>query len=72
MNKNKEINLEDENIEYKIKLNSSKDSIEKWAKTLVGFANTFGGVLYVGINDDGKKIGLERKEIDVTKNLVDI
>ena len=70
MNKNKEINLEDENIEYKIKLNSSKDSIEKWAKTLVGFANTFGGVLYVGINDDGKKVGLDRKEIDDTKNLV--
>lgn len=70
MTKKNDIDFESENTEYKIKLSNNKESIEKWAKTLVGFANTYGGILYVGINDDGKKVGLERKEVDATKNLV--
>lgn len=36
-----------------------KDDGQTIKKTLVAFANTFGGDLYIGINDDGSVCGLE-------------
>ena len=39
------IDFENEKVEYKVELSSDKDSIKKWEKTLVGFANTYGGTL---------------------------
>ena len=62
--------LENNEHEFKIKLDDEIDEIEEWAKTLVGFANVNGGYLLVGVTDDGIAIGLSRKEIDETKNLV--
>ena len=50
-------NLETDTIEFKQFLNSGRDeqtgeSLEmRWLKTLVAFANTKGGHLYVGVND---------------------
>lgn len=62
--------LENNDHEFKLKLDDEIDEIEEWAKTLVGFANVNGGYLLVGVTDDGIAIGLSRKEIDETKNLV--
>ncbi len=66
---NKDI-LENKEYEFKLKLDNKPDKIEKWGKTLVGFANTNGGYLLVGVTDDGIAVGLTKKEIDETKNLV--
>lgn len=66
---NKDI-LENNEYEFKLKLENKPDKIEKWAKTLVGFANSNGGYLLVGVTDDGIALGLTKKEIDETKNLV--
>lgn len=62
--------FENKEIEYKLKLEADPDKIEKWAKTLVGFSNSGGGILFVGVSDEGLAIGLSKKEIDNTKNLV--
>ena len=44
-------------VEYKEEVNHK--NYEKWAKTVVAFANTDGGSIYFGVNDDGELIGLE-------------
>ncbi len=62
--------IEDEEYEYKLKLDSQDDKVEKWAKTLVGFANNNGGYLFVGIDDNKNLIGLSNKEVDAYKNLI--
>lgn len=59
---------EDLNYEYKAELNRDKPS--KWAKTLVGFANGEGGIIFVGVSNDGTAFGLGLNEIDQMKNLV--
>ena len=65
-----EINFEDKEYEFKIKLDSEVDKIEKWAKTIVAFANTIGGTIFVGVNDEGIAVGLSKTDIDDTKRLV--
>lgn len=62
--------FENKDCEYKLMLDSNQEKVEKWAKSLVGFSNSEGGILFVGVNNDGLAIGLEREEIDSTKNLV--
>lgn len=66
---NKDI-LENNEYEFKLKLDNKADRIEKWAKTLVGFANSNSGYILVGVTDDGIALGLTKKEIDETKNLI--
>ncbi len=44
--------FEDQNIEWK---RSWKD---EYLKTICGFANAQGGCLYIGVNDDGKVVGV--------------
>lgn len=61
---------EDIKYEYKAKLN--KDNPVKWAKTIVGYANAEGGIIFVGVANDGEAFGLTLQEIDETKNLVSI
>jgi ATP-dependent DNA helicase RecG len=43
---------ETQNIEYKT---SWRDEYLKW---ICGFANAFGGKIYIGLDDDGKTVGL--------------
>lgn len=46
------MNTESLNIEYK------RDYVDDIKKTVIAFANTNGGKLYIGIEDDGKVIGV--------------
>lgn len=49
--------FESSTVEFKSEWNEKKDG-EGIKKTLVAFANTYGGELYLGVNDDGKPVGL--------------
>lgn len=53
--------FEDKEIEYKLALETEEGKTEKWAKTLVGYANTNGGYLLVGVSNDGNPVGLYKK-----------
>ena len=59
---------EDMECEFKAVLNS--DNPVKWAKSIVGFANGNGGMLFVGVSEDREAFGISLDEIDKTKNLV--
>lgn len=59
-----------EDLEYEYKAILNPDNPVKWAKTLVGYANGDGGVLFVGVSNDGDAFGIELDEIDKTKNLI--
>ncbi|MCR4929650.1 MAG: putative DNA binding domain-containing protein [Lachnospiraceae bacterium] len=63
-----EVINENLDFEYKAELNPEKPM--KWAKTIVGYANGKGGVMFVGVSNDGEAFGLDLDEIDKTKNLV--
>ncbi len=47
------MNYESENIEYKSKFT------DEIYKTVIAFANTGGGTLFIGVNDKGKPVGLD-------------
>ena len=55
------LNGESEVVEFKSSFNS--EVIE----TLVAFANTRGGIVYVGVKDDGKIVGIEINSESVQK-----
>lgn len=59
---------EDINHEYKATL--SFDNPLKWAKTLIGFANGNGGIMFVGVSNDGEAFGIDLEKIDKIKNLI--
>lgn len=59
-----------ENMEYEYKAMLNPENPIKWAKTIVGYANDHGGILFVGVSNDGEAFGLELDEIDNTKNLI--
>lgn len=59
---------EDLIYEYKIALNP--DNPINWAKTIIGYANGRGGILFVGVANDGEAFGIDLEEIDKTKLLV--
>ena len=59
---------EDLDYEYKAVLNP--ENPVKWAKTIVGYANSKGGIMFVGVSNDGEAFGLGLDEIDKTKNLI--
>lgn len=60
--------LEDLDYEFKATLNPDKPI--KWAKTFVGYANGVGGVVFVGVSNDGEAFGITLDEIDRIKNLI--
>ena len=59
-----------EDTEYEFKALLKQDNPVKWAKTIVGYANDQGGIIFVGVSNDGEAFGLDLNEIDQTKNLV--
>ena len=64
------LKFEDTELEYKLKLESSQERTEKWLKTLAAYSNSDGGVVYVGVNNDGLAIGISKNEVDEYKNLI--
>lgn len=59
-----------EDIECEFKSILKSENPVKWAKTIVGFANSDGGMLFVGVSNNREAFGLDLDEIDRTKNLV--
>ena len=47
-----------ENLNYEYKSILNQDNPIKWAKTIIGYANSDGGTLFVGVNNDGEAFGL--------------
>lgn len=61
--------LETDRMECKAKLN--RDDVVGWLKTIAGFANANGGVLYIGVEDKTNKlIGFTRHDADVERNFL--
>ena len=61
------VELENKEIEYKAKLN--RDDVVSWLKTVCGFANSSGGVFFIGVEDKTNKlIGFDRKGADNERN----
>ena len=48
---------EDLKYEYKAMLNP--DNPVKWAKTIIGFANGNGGVMFIGVANNGEAFGID-------------
>jgi len=61
---------ESTHVEFKETLNS-KNANEKIAKVISSFANTAGGILFLGINDDGRPVNsIEETEKDRVSQIV--
>ena len=58
------ISIISEDLKYEYKAELNPDNPVKWAKTIVGYANGDGGVLFVGVSNDGEAFGLTLDEID--------
>lgn len=57
-----------ENTQYECKARLNRKDIIGWIKTVDGFANTKGGILFIGVEDKTYKlIGLEASELDKEK-----
>ena len=63
-----DIMTEDTVCEFKAVLNP--DHPVKWAKTIVGYANGNGGLLFIGVSNDREAFGISLDEVDQTKNLI--
>ena len=57
-------------LDYEYKQVLNPDNPVKWAKTIVGYANGEGGVMFVGVSNEGDAFGIGLDEIDKTKNLI--
>ena len=47
---------------YDFKEMLERKKVKSWLKSVSAFANTDGGSLFYGVNDDGVIVGLERSE----------
>ena len=56
-------NEEFETKKYEFKEIVSHKNYEKWAKEITAFANTAGGKLFFGIDDDENVVGLTKEQI---------
>ena len=50
-----------------IHLELKKEYVKDIVKTVIAFANTSGGKIYIGIDDDGKVLGVQRLDTDILK-----
>lgn len=58
------VNYEDfENKHFELKEIVSHKNYEKWAKTIVAFANTEGGKIIFGVDDDENVIGIDKEQL---------
>src|SRR3989475_6813229 len=59
---------ENDQIEFKAEVSSKQD---EFLETIVAFANTRGGTVFVGVNDNGKAVGIYDQKFDeLVQNLV--
>lgn len=57
-----------EDKKYECKGRLSRDNVLGWLKTVCGFANSKGGILFVGVEDKtGNLLGLDSKDVDKEK-----
>ena len=61
-----------ENTQYEFKAKIHLENNIKWAKTIVAYANGEGGIIFVGVSNDGEAFGLSLEEVDECKNLIAI
>lgn len=59
-----------ENLDCEFKAHLTPENPIKWAKTIIGYANDKGGLLFVGVSNEGEAFGLTLEEIDKTKLLI--
>jgi predicted HTH transcriptional regulator len=60
---------ENETLEFKERV--QKETPSKFAKTAVAFANTKGGTIVIGVDDDGRVVGCETKGLaDAVTNVL--
>lgn len=59
---------EDTQYEFKAKIHYENNI--KWAKTIVAYANGEGGVIFIGVSNDGEAFGLSLEEVDESKNTI--
>lgn len=59
-----------EDLCYEFKAVLNPENPIKWAKTIVGYANGNGGIVFIGVSNDREAFGLTLEDIDNTKNLV--
>lgn len=70
------IDLENYNVEFKGLIDSGKNKNGEskeliWLKTIVAFANTSGGTMYIGVEDKSHKIlALDHKNVDKVTRLI--
>ena len=50
-----------------INLELKKEYVKDILKTVIAFANTSGGKIYIGIDDDGKVLGVQKLDTDILK-----
>lgn len=55
--------IETKTVEFKRILTDGAEAYN-WLKTVCAFANTLGGKIYVGVDNDGSDIGLPRDKVD--------
>lgn len=55
-------------FEFKAKIHFENNI--KWAKTIVAYANGEGGIIFIGVSDEGDAFGISLKEVDECKNLI--
>jgi len=58
-----------EGVSVEFKLDLQQDSSFRFLQSVVAFANTFGGTVIVGVNDDGRIIGIQNA--DQVKKTID-
>ena len=59
-----------ENLQFEFKAKIHIENNIKWAKTMVAYANGEGGVIFIGVSDEGDAFGISLKEVDECKNLI--
>lgn len=65
----KDVQFETTTIEFKQRLNE-KDTLD-WLKTIAGFANRSGGILYIGVKDQSLELnGFKKEEVDHVVQLI--
>ena len=59
-----------EDLDYEYKQVLNPENPVKWAKTIVGYANGKGSVMFVGVSNEGEAFGIGLDEVDRMKNLI--